>query len=272
MGVKLSIITINYNNEIGLEKTILSVISQTYQDFEYIIIDGKSTDGSTALIEKYQSRISYWKSESDSGVYNAMNKGIAVAKGDFLLFLNSGDLFYDSNVLDTVLPNLNSSTSIFYGDAVFVKGTTEKLVKFPKKLNFSFFFDDSLCHQATFLNKGLFLENNYNENFKIVSDWEFNIKNICLFNVRYQHLNEIICYYDFDGISSTQKKLEHHERYEVFDNYFSAYLEDYKMLKIVSDKRIKNMIYIKQFSVPWIILKGLSKIILFFLPKQKITE
>ncbi len=92
--MKLSIITVNLNNKDGLQKTIDSVISQTFKDFEWIVIDGGSTDGSKELIEKYSDYISYWVSEPDKGIYNAMNKGIKVAKGDYLEFLNSGDIFF----------------------------------------------------------------------------------------------------------------------------------------------------------------------------------
>ena len=89
--MKLSIITINYNNREGLKKTINSVINQTFRDFEYILIDGGSEDGSKEIILQHEAQFSYWRSEKDHGIYNAMNKGILAAKGDYLLFLNSGD-------------------------------------------------------------------------------------------------------------------------------------------------------------------------------------
>lgn len=98
--MKFSIITINLNNKIGLEKTIKSVISQTFKDYEFIIIDGNSTDGSKEVIEKYRSFISYSISEPDGGIYEAMNKGTSVSNGDYCNFLNSGDCYHDSTVLD----------------------------------------------------------------------------------------------------------------------------------------------------------------------------
>ena len=98
--MKLSIITINFNNHDGLQKTINSVIAQTWKDFEWIIIDGGSTDGSKNLIEQYDKYITYWISESDKGIYNAMNKGIKIARGDYLQFLNSGDYFYNEKVIE----------------------------------------------------------------------------------------------------------------------------------------------------------------------------
>ena len=92
---KISVITINYNNKSGLEKTIQSVISQTYFELEYIIIDGGSSDGSIDVIKKYENKIDYWISEQDKGIYNAMNKGIAQAHGEYCNFMNSGDCFHD---------------------------------------------------------------------------------------------------------------------------------------------------------------------------------
>ena len=107
--MKLSIITINFNNRNGLEKTIESVTSQTCKDFEWIIIDGGSTDGSRELVEKKQKYITYWCSEPDSGIYNAMNKGIKKAKGDYCFFLNSGDRLHDKDVMMNVLGELDGT-------------------------------------------------------------------------------------------------------------------------------------------------------------------
>ena len=100
--MKYSIITVNYNNKEGLRKTIESVVRQTYRDFEFIVIDGGSTDGSTDILKEYDEQINYWVSEKDSGIYNAMNKGIKKSIGDYLIFMNSGDCFYQNDVLETV--------------------------------------------------------------------------------------------------------------------------------------------------------------------------
>ena len=100
--MKYSIITVNYNNKEGLRQTIESVIHQTFRDFEFIVIDGGSTDGSADVLKEYDAQITYWVSEKDNGIYNAMNKGIAKATGDYLNFMNSGDCFYTSDVLESV--------------------------------------------------------------------------------------------------------------------------------------------------------------------------
>lgn len=98
----ISIITINYNNKVGLKKTIESVIQQDFNSFEFIVIDGGSTDGSYDVIQEYRNYIDYWVSEPDKGIYNAMNKGITIARGEYCNFMNSGDFFYDKNVLSSI--------------------------------------------------------------------------------------------------------------------------------------------------------------------------
>ena len=269
---KLSVVTINFNDKIGLEKTITSVIHQSYAYFEYIVIDGNSTDGSKELLENYGQYITYSLSEPDSGIYNAMNKGIKVANGEYLLFLNSGDYLVDNDVLTRVGQFIDGTYDLYYGDAIFKDNINEQIVKYPNKLSFHFFTYNNLCHQATFIKKSLFeTVFYYNENFKIISDWEFLIYAICIKNCTYKHIDEIICYYDFEGISSkdNSKDLIAKETKIVMNNYFSAFIEDYKIIEEFASKRVKNLIYIKKFPLAWKILKGFSNIILLFLPKQK---
>ena len=175
---KLSIITINFNNLEGLKKTAESVINQTWKDFEWIIIDGGSTDGSKEYIVNLNDNlnhsgwnpITYWCSEQDKGIYNAMNKGIAKASGEYLNFMNSGDCFYESNSLEKVLPYLKNQ------DADIVVG---KAKKFPighptqETLARTILLDTLGCHQATFIKADLNQKYPYDESLKIVSDWKF---------------------------------------------------------------------------------------------------
>jgi glycosyltransferase involved in cell wall biosynthesis len=111
---KLSIITINYNDVLGLKRTLESVTGQIYSNFEYIVINGGSTDGSKELLEKYTDKISYWVSEPDQGIYHAMNKGIEKASGEYLLFMNSGDLFYNSGILKEVVDHISKYDLIYF--------------------------------------------------------------------------------------------------------------------------------------------------------------
>lgn len=178
MYPKLSIITINYNNSDGLKQTIESVLEQTCQEFEYIVIDGGSVDSSIQHILAYQNRLKYWCSEKDSGVYNAMNKGIRQAMGEYLLFLNSGDFLCDDNVLEKVIPTL-SGIDIVYGDILLksASGETRALI-YPDKLSVKYMFKDTIGHPASFIKRSLFVNSLYSEHFKIVSDWEFFLKKI----------------------------------------------------------------------------------------------
>jgi glycosyltransferase involved in cell wall biosynthesis len=114
MSPKISIITINYNNREGLERTFDSVFSQNYTNFEYIVIDGASNDGSKELIDQFSDKITFWVSEPDKGIYNAMNKGIDQVNGEYVFFLNSGDVFLDSNSLEKVSEELHTDDIISF--------------------------------------------------------------------------------------------------------------------------------------------------------------
>lgn len=151
--MKLSIITINYNNKAGLQKTIDSVIGQTWKDYEWIIIDGGSTDGSKELIEQYQQYFAYWCSEPDKGVYNAMNKGIAKAKGEYLNFMNSGDSFVcDSTLMDVFTKEI--SADIVSGPVMLSTG--RRLFQYQED-TFQMFMHDGLCHQSSFIKKNFLI-------------------------------------------------------------------------------------------------------------------
>ena len=136
--MKFSIITINLNNKAGLTKTIESVILQTYTDFEYIVIDGDSMDGSKAVIQQYQDKIDYWVSEPDTGIYQAMNKGIKVAQGEFLLFLNSGDCLVSDKILEAVAESIMVPfrADIYSGDLYLNNRKTDKLIESPTEVTF----------------------------------------------------------------------------------------------------------------------------------------
>ncbi len=222
--MKYSIITINYNNRDGLERTIKSVVNQTYQDFEYIIIDGGSTDGSVDVIKKYADRIDYWVSESDKGIYNAMNKGILQAHGEYLNFMNSGDCFYD----DEVLKRINK---YMYYDIILGKSFYQNGSHGFKYGNISLMdlYKNSLPHQAAFCKRRLFENTLFDENYKIVSDWKFFIETLILKNASFYNINEIICLYEYGGISSIAIELADKERSEIIKTYFpERVISDYE--------------------------------------------
>ena len=151
--MNISVITINYNDKLGLEKTIKSVTNQTLRNFEYIIIDGGSNDGGGEVIEQYKDKIDYWISEPDKGIYNAMNKGIRNATGDFVIFLNSGDIFHDNQVLFKIDSLICNDFDIYYGDIIVKKTNSQRLKKYPDQLSFSYFYTNALCHQACFIKR-----------------------------------------------------------------------------------------------------------------------
>lgn len=217
--MKLSIITINYNNLVGLRTTLESVLKQSFQDFEYLIIDGGSTDGSRELIVQYEYRLSYWCSERDSGVYNAMNKGILQAQGDYLLFLNSGDYLANENILENVVSYLSGS-DIVYGDLTFVwKDGHRMIATYPDVLDLRYLLEGSLAHPASFIKRSLFEGCLYSESYRIVSDWEFWVKKIVLEEVSYLHLPMVISIFDTEGISSDMEKCNR-EREQVLRQLF----------------------------------------------------
>lgn len=225
---KLSIITVNYNDLNGLKKTVQSVRTQTSQEFEHIIIDGGSTDASVEYIKKHQDSFSYWVSEPDKGVYNAMNKGIEQASGEYLLFLNAGDHFRNEQSLQRALTHL-SGEHIIYFNLHVVEGSRDFTKTYPSRLSFSYFVEDTLPHPATFIKKTAFAKaGTYREDFKIVSDWKFFIDAICRYQLSYKKVSDTITTFYIGGMSSDPKNydLKNNERTEVLSKEYTAFYQD----------------------------------------------
>lgn len=219
---KYSIITINFNNKEGLRKTIESVICQSYKDFEYIIIDGGSVDGSIEVIQEYADKVDYWVSEPDHGIYNAMNKGILQARGEYLIFMNSGDCFHDAGVLDKVAPWLQSD---------IVTGEESRMRRMVRQdITMFDFIKGTIPHQASFIKRELFAGHLYDENYKIVSDWKFFIEAVVLRNCSFRKIEVVICDFDPTGIGSVHPELNEKERREVLESLFpERVLKDYEL-------------------------------------------
>jgi glycosyltransferase involved in cell wall biosynthesis len=240
---KLSIITINLNNAEGLGKTIHSILNQTNKDFEYIIIDGGSSDKSLDIINSYSLQLKYWVSETDNGIYNAMNKGIIKANGEYCLFINSGDFFIKSTILDEMLSYINDE-DILYGNGFFqAKDNKLEKLECPAKLTLGFFTVYCLLHPCTLIKKSLFNKYGlYNESNKIVSDGEFFIKTIILNNVKTKLIPLEIAIAEDNGISRNieYKTILEDERKKLFSNFFPGYvidfMSDYKDLKLENMK------------------------------------
>ena len=268
--MKLSIITINYNNAEGLRKTLASVASQTFRDYEHIIVDGGSTDGSVEVIREYEqslaSRLSplasnlKWLSEPDSGIYNAMNKGIEIAlgkrivnsynrselvedknkgikmaDGEYLLFLNSGDYLVDANTLKNVFADADD-VDIIYGDRINVwkDGLERNRDSFPDHITGYFLYRGMISHQASFIKSDLFVKYGlYREDLKYGADWEFFLRTFLLYNCTYQHIYQNVVYFDCLGISSVAENNKEmwEERKRVFAETLPAFAEDYMLME-----------------------------------------
>jgi len=253
--VKLSIITINYNNAEGLQKTMGSVITQTYRDFEYIVVDGGSTDNSCQVLKDTCQLVSdqtsfkgkaevngivvRWISENDSGIYNAMNKGIGLASGEYCLFLNSGDCLAGDNVLQVVFDG-SYDEDIVYGNAVKIKPHYRRLIRYSPVLTLYDFYRTvaAIHHQACFIKRELFQKYGmYREDLEINADWEFFFRVIILEKVKTKYTDKVICIADGTGLSNTLKKghslsLQASDAKEkILKTYFPEYiLADYKKL------------------------------------------
>jgi glycosyltransferase involved in cell wall biosynthesis len=221
---KLSVITINLNNAKGLLKTIESVVSQTYSDFEFIIIDGGSKDDSLEIIKQRKNKINTWISEPDSGIYDAMNKGIAKANGEYCLFLNSGDYLNNKETLTSVFKS-PVEADILYGELIFDNGGTKRLAKQPDTISLEYLFNENIWHPSTFVKRDLFQKiGNYKTVYKIASDYDFFFNAIVIKKASTHYLNFPISVYDTTGISSDSNniKLIREERNHIHLSYLSS--------------------------------------------------
>lgn len=235
--MKLSLITINYNNLNGLEKTLKSVFSQKFLDYEYIIVDGGSNDGSRELIEKYKSRFAYSVSEKDAGIFNAMNKGILKSTGEYLLFLNSGDYLVSEDVLGEVFLTDNDADIICGKCRISDKGKIVGYFSPPVIHTFQTYYKTTIAHQATFIKRELFLNYGlYNEKLSIKADWEFWIRTIIKNNSIVKNVNVIVSDYNLEGISSSEDNelVSVTEMQEVMSFLPDRVLADYENWRIFS--------------------------------------
>jgi glycosyltransferase involved in cell wall biosynthesis len=260
MGNTLAIITINLNNSKGLEKTIQSIIGQKFNDYEYLVIDGASIDGSVELIKSYSQYITKWLSEPDSGIYNAMNKGIQMATSDYCLFLNSGDWLADKNTLQNVFET-NPTSDIIAGDIYFFDtdlGEIKWHVCSPSEVTAKNLFNNTLPHQATFIKRNLFDKYGfYNESLQIASDWQFFLEIILEHGASYSHYNGVISYFNMDGISCkpATTDLARQEQLAILENKYPRFIADYNLLEKL-EKENQEWYESKEYKVFRFLLKN----------------
>ncbi len=253
MTPDISIITVNKDNAEGLQATINSVTAQTYHNYEHIIIDGASTDDSLKIIESNNDLFSYWHSEADKGIYDAMNKGIVKSNGFFLLFLNSGDVFSSENSLQHFVPYLQDH-SIIYSDIYLNKEGNLIPYNYPEKLTLEYLWKNAIPHQATLIKRSLFdTVGLYNEKNKIVSDWEWILKAFAFYNIKYFHLPENLVIYDLTGISFNKRskvlinKEKEHSRKAIFSemtfDFLNKSYQEFEFQNKINSNLLKRTIY-----------------------------
>jgi glycosyltransferase involved in cell wall biosynthesis len=208
--MKISIITVTFNCQNTISKTIESVISQTYKNFEYIVIDGNSNDNTKNIINEYKDNISTYISENDNGIYDAINKGIRLAKGEFIVILHSGDIFYNKLTIEHSINEIQNyfNTDIFFSNILFIDNIENKktLRKYSSKYfkPFMFRFGFMPAHTSTIIRKKCFEDIGfYNIDYKIASDFDLLFNFIYLNNLNFKYIDMYFTYMTIGGISTS---------------------------------------------------------------------
>ena len=221
--MKVSVITVCYNAVLGIEKTILSVLNQTYSDIEYIIIDGASTDGTVDVIRKYADRISYFISEPEGGIYDAMNKGIRVATGEWINFLNACDTFYYNTSVENVFSHdILPDIDVIYGYQVH-SYDYGKFVR--KRLPLTFFnLGMPFGHESSFVRAGVMKRIGFDTNYRIAADYNF-FFNLYVSGKKFKPVDAVVAEFEsMEGVSSSTNTslLTHLETSMVNGSFASA--------------------------------------------------
>jgi len=199
---KISVVTVVLNDQLNIENTIKSVLSQDYQNIEYLIIDGKSNDSTIEIIKKYDSRVYEWISEEDSGIYDAMNKGIDLASGEFIIFMNSGDTFFNEKTVSKVFLNKAAiNKDVIFGDTCVDFQSYKKIIRgeYPKKNN-----PMTFNHQSVFLKNSLMKSFKFNLSYKICADKDL-FAYLYKMNLQYFYSSEIIAKIAAFGFSNSNR-------------------------------------------------------------------
>jgi len=221
---KISIITVVYNGITVLEKTIKSVIKQTYDNIEYIIIDGGSTDDTVGVIKKYENKVSYWVSEPDKGIYDAMNKGINLATGQWINFMNAGDIFFDIDIVEKIVPLLDDNMLVVYGGTMLDHGTYTSL---RNDLDLSnMYYGQVLGHQSSFVDATYHKKNLFSLKYKIAGDYDFFLKTYVNNKTKFKRVSLVVAIFAMDGVSANNKITSALERVKSLTNVKQYNLKD----------------------------------------------
>jgi len=209
---KVTVVTVAYNAADCIEKTILSVIGQTYSNIEYIIIDGKSTDGTLDLVNKYSKKISKVISEKDNGIFDAMNKGISYATGDWIIFMNAGDTFYDDKVIEKILEEkIDDNVGVIHGEVNTTKGILKMVPFYKRKRKL---VPMGICHQSIFVRNELAKRILFDRKYKVAADYNM-IHKIYEMGYKFLHKDIVVANYDLRGFSARNTLLQYVETAEI---------------------------------------------------------
>jgi glycosyltransferase involved in cell wall biosynthesis len=279
--MKLSIVTINRNNACGLEKTMRSVAAQTCKDFEYIVVDGASTDNSVEIIKELEPLFTHisWVSEPDSGIYNAMNKGLCMATGDYIQILNSEDCLAGDDVTERMLAALDDKgfPNILYGNMVKCFPDGHRLVDkcfAGQEITMLGMYTGTLNHDPAYIRRDLFEKYGYyDEGLKIVSDWKWYLQAIVFGGEKPKYVDMDVTLFDMTGISETNKALDKAERRRVLEQMLpSAILKDYERhaLPISQMSRLKRHPW--AFKLVWLLERCLFKVEKMIRKKTNVSQ
>lgn len=232
---KISIITVVFNGVTTIEETIKSVIAQNCKESEYIIIDGGSTDGTLDIIRKYNQHISFWISEPDKGIYNAMNKGVIRANGEFIYFIGADDVFYDDKVLEKILPILIDNY-VFYGNVIF----KNRNILYDGKFSSYKLATRNISHQSIFYPKEVLIKNKFKEIYNIFADYELNIRLYSRYQFKYVPI--LIALFDDSGASGSNTLDINFEknRLRIIKKYFSSDVFIYRKFRSYIANKIRH--------------------------------
>lgn len=265
----LSIVTINRNNAIGLEKTMRSVAAQTCKEFEYIVVDGASTDGSVEMVKNLEPEFKHlkWVSETDSGIYNAMNKGLRMTSGDYIQILNSGDSLAAPDVMERMLSALEKADkpSMLYGNMVkcFPDGRQWVDKSFEgREITMLDMYTGTLNHDPTYIRRDMFEKYGYyDESLIIVSDWKWYLQAVVLGGEKPRYVDIDVTLFDMSGISETNKDLDRTERKQVLEQLLpEAVLADYERYAFPMEQIKRLQRYPWAYKLVWFIERCLFKL------------
>jgi glycosyltransferase involved in cell wall biosynthesis len=204
--IKVTVVTVTYNAEKVIEKTLKSIISQDYNNKEIVVIDGESKDSTIEIINNIVKDVDIFISEKDAGIYDAMNKSLEFATGDFLIFMNAGDSFYSIDTISNVVKCITDKRVIYYGNAVYFSENLKEQITRGGAFDKYRLATTNLCHQTIFYPISVYKSLKYNIDYSLFADWDYNMR--CFKNaIEFEFINQVIAYYDYSGLSLTQRDL-----------------------------------------------------------------